>query len=249
MQPAGWNVAVFTRWIRAGSGKNCRSRLRARSVGAADDSCPDGNRGADGHPGRLRARRASAGRRIREGDIAGALDHLERAAAILDALHVRRELARVFISLGRLHRVHGRREASVEFYQRALAMALASNDDLAAANSYHALAAALRNLRRHAAALTAYGRGLAISKRIRALTAGRYSIRGAEEIAGAEQRTAARAVSRTPLILGVVPRRPGPPRRRIRIRVELGRFLREAAAETVDTPLWPRTLPGGRAVK
>ncbi len=82
--------------------------------------------------------------RFLQGRFLDALTELQEASALLGASgeEGRLPLTRVWISLGRLHRVHGRMDDAVGFYERALAVQEQAGDLVAAAQSCNAIGVA-----------------------------------------------------------------------------------------------------------
>lgn len=119
---------------------------------------------------------------------------LQTSTALLEASgdEGRLPLARAWVSLGRLHRVHGRLEAAIGHYERALAVQEQAGDLLAAAQSHNAIAVARDLQGRTADAKAAFERALDRARRsgdlasttFQTVNLGRWLIRSGEAARG-----------------------------------------------------------------
>ena len=85
------------------------------------------------------------------GDYAAAMEKLESAAALYRELTNNIDLARVYTSMGRLNRLHGRPEAAILLYESALQLQKQTGDQVGVIQSLNAMAVAygvIRNRRR-----------------------------------------------------------------------------------------------------
>ena len=99
-------------------------------------------------------------RAFSRGDFQSALGHYRNAAAILEAAAKRGDLARVYTSMGRLHRAHGRPADALDFYRRGLQIQEQIGDEQGAIQSINAIAVAHGYLAQHKEALEQYERAL-----------------------------------------------------------------------------------------
>ena len=97
-------------------------------------------------------------------DYAGAQDKLEQAAALLEKLGARSELARVLTSLGRVQRAHGYPERALLLYQRALAIQDEIGDRQGVIQSINAIAVTYGLLHKPREAIEQYQRALALAE-------------------------------------------------------------------------------------
>ena len=76
------------------------------------------------------------------GDYAGAMEKLETSAALYGELGNSEDLARVYTSMGRLNRLHGRPESAIPFYEKALKIQQKTGDIVGSVQSLNSLAIA-----------------------------------------------------------------------------------------------------------
>ncbi|MGE5199904.1 MAG: CHAT domain-containing protein, partial [Rhodospirillaceae bacterium] len=80
------------------------------------------------------------------GDYAAAMQQLEAAQALFEQLSDREALARIYTSLGRLNRMHGRPEAAIALYEKAIRIQRDVGDTIGEIQSLNATAIALNVL-------------------------------------------------------------------------------------------------------
>jgi tetratricopeptide (TPR) repeat protein len=97
-------------------------------------------------------------------DLAAAAGKLDLAAKLLNEAGARRELARVFTSLGRLYRFHGHPDRALEFYGRALKVQEELGDKQGIIQSVDTLAIAYQVMGEHQQALKLYRRALSLAR-------------------------------------------------------------------------------------
>ena len=105
-------------------------------------------------------------RRFGEGDFAGAVRSYEQAEAVYESLGDDEGLGRVWTSLGRLNRAHGRHAAALDYYRRAHAALERAGDRPGVIQAVNATATALGNLGRTDEARAAYERALALAEQL-----------------------------------------------------------------------------------
>ena len=98
------------------------------------------------------------------GDFSAALEKLEQAAACFEEAKARHELARVFTSLGRLHRAHGSYEQALECYRRGLQIQEEIGDRQGVIQSLNAMAVAYSYLGKQKEVLEQYQRALELAR-------------------------------------------------------------------------------------
>jgi CHAT domain-containing protein len=93
------------------------------------------------------------------GNYTPAYSRLTEALNCYNALHDE-DAARVLVSLGRVHRVHGQYESALELYRKAFAIQDAAHDEPAALQSMNAIAATYERMGRHEDSCAQYQQAL-----------------------------------------------------------------------------------------
>jgi CHAT domain-containing protein len=97
------------------------------------------------------------------GEFALAMERLQEAAAICESLNLREELGRIYTSMGRLNRRHGRPEAAIEYYAKAVAIQRDIGDTIGVIQSLNATAIAYAVMGRFDAAIKNYDDAYALA--------------------------------------------------------------------------------------
>ena len=97
-------------------------------------------------------------------DFSSALERLDQARVIFEELRKEFDLARVYTSMGRLYRVHGRAEQAIPFYQRAIDLQKRQGDKPGIIQSLNAISVALNVLGRQTEALANQEQALKLAR-------------------------------------------------------------------------------------
>ena len=97
------------------------------------------------------------------GEFALAMEHLQDAAAICESLNLREDLGRIYTSMGRLNRRHGRPEAAIEYYAKAVAIQREIGDTVGVVQSLNATGIAYGAMGRFDSAIRNYEEAYALA--------------------------------------------------------------------------------------
>ena len=97
------------------------------------------------------------------GEFALAMERLQEAAAICESLNLREDLGRIYTSMGRLNRRHGRPEAAIEYYAKAVGIQREIGDTIGVIQSLNAAAIAYAVMGRFDAAVKNYDEAYALA--------------------------------------------------------------------------------------
>lgn len=98
------------------------------------------------------------------GDFARAVEKLESAATLLEEAGAQVHLARVLISLGRIHRVHGQGDRALTLYVRALEIQKTTDDKQGIIQTYNAMGVAYDAMGKHESSLEQYRKALTLAE-------------------------------------------------------------------------------------